>query len=95
MRKPKQDTVSVNLRLPKGLHAAIKQKAEAQNRSLNGQILRALAVFMLGDQSATAHPSKLPGSDPKHVCNLYCDGQDGDSSKCAQERRTAKRKKSK
>jgi len=31
--------------------------------------------------------SRLPGWHPKHVCGLFCDGQDGSSSQCARERR--------
>jgi hypothetical protein len=35
--------------------------------------------------------SKLPSGDPRHVCGVYCDGQDGRNSKCATERRAAKK----
>jgi len=31
--------------------------------------------------------SSLPGWHPLHVCGMFCDGQDGASSQCAQERR--------
>lgn len=31
--------------------------------------------------------SRLPSYDPQHVCGMFCDGQDGSSSKCAQEKR--------
>ena len=90
----KQDTVSINLRLPKALHAALKQKAKEQTRSLNGQIVRALGVFMFGDQNL-GDPIRPPSSDARHQCGLFCDGQDGASSQCAQEQRKIKRKRSK
>jgi hypothetical protein len=34
--------VSINLRLPADLHAALKQLAEQEDRSLTGQIIRLL-----------------------------------------------------
>ena len=50
----------------------------------------ALMRELTKDKLTADEPSKLPGSHPQHVCGLYCDGQDGKSSKCAQERRAAK-----
>lgn len=34
-----------------------------------------------------ADPSTIPSDDPAHVCGMYCDGQDGMNSLCAQTRR--------
>jgi hypothetical protein len=39
------------------------------------------------DDGARPHRSQLPGFHPRHVCGMFCDGQDGRNSKCAQERR--------
>jgi hypothetical protein len=36
------DTVSINLRLPADLHAAVKEAATDETRSLNGQIIQML-----------------------------------------------------
>lgn len=36
--------------------------------------------------------SKLPASDPDHICGVFCDGQDGRSSRCAQERRAGRKR---
>lgn len=33
--------------------------------------------------------SKYPPEDPRHVCGMFCDGQDGSNSDCARRRRAA------
>ena len=41
-----EETVILGLRLPKSIHAAIKRIASEEDRSLNGQIVRALKQWL-------------------------------------------------
>lgn len=34
--------------------------------------------------------SRLPSEDPRHVCGMFCDGQDGSNSHCARRKQSAR-----
>lgn len=42
---------------------------------------------MIKQSSANENSSKLPSTDPKHECGMFCDGQDGYNSECAKAKR--------
>lgn len=54
------ETVSVNVRFPKELHRAVKALSEAEDRSLNGQILACLRACVEG-RHRTPSGASLPG----------------------------------
>jgi hypothetical protein len=61
--EPTRDTVNVNVRIPAPLHGAIKQKAEAEHRSLNGQILACLERCLNAPAAVAETPAGY-GSSP-------------------------------
>lgn len=40
-------------------------------------------------EPAPPNLSQLPSADPRHVCGMFCDGQDGSNSDCARAKRAA------
>ncbi|HEU5318179.1 MAG TPA: Arc family DNA-binding protein [Chloroflexota bacterium] len=59
-RAAKTGTVPFLLRLPPDLYAALREKAEAETRSINGEIVHLLRQWCMKDPSYAAHRGGAP-----------------------------------